>query len=101
MAIKKKKKKNRLSRIFICTTLVFASLALIYSGFKEVQTGMQIRANIEENTAKSTQLDEKKKELEKTKENLTNPDYIEYLARGKYLVTKDGEQVFKFSDTHN
>ena len=41
-------------------------------------------------------LNSKKKELEKTKQNLTNPDYVEYIARGKYLVTKEGEQVFKF-----
>ena len=31
-----------------------------------------------------------------SKQNLTNPDYVEYIARGKYLVTKEGEQVFKF-----
>ena len=34
--------------------------------------------------------------MEKAKQNLTNPDYVEYIARGKYLVTKEGEQVFKF-----
>ena len=33
---------------------------------------------------------QKMKELEKAKQNLTNPDYVEYIARGKYLVTKDG-----------
>ena len=42
------------------------------------------------------ELSSKKKELEKAKQNLTNPDYVEYIARGKYLVTKEGEQVFKF-----
>lgn len=53
---------------------------------------------MEDNKKESQALDERKEELEETKENLENPDYIEYLARGKYLVTKDGEQVFKFSD---
>lgn len=33
---------------------------------------------------------------ETARENLDNPDYVEYIARGRYLVTKEGEQVFKF-----
>ena len=39
--------------------------------------------------------------LEETKQKLTNPDYIEYIARGKYLVTKEGEQVFKFPSSED
>ena len=71
---------------------------MFYCGFKELETTAQIRLSMEDNKKESQALDERKEELEETKENLENPDYIEYLARGKYLVTKDGEQVFKFSD---
>lgn len=55
-----------------------------------------LKASIEQKKEEKKNLNSKKKELEKTKQNLTNPDYVEYIARGKYLVTKEGEQVFKF-----
>lgn len=102
MAVKKKKRRmSRFMRIFLSMILVALSGLFFYSGFQELKTTAEINASIQENKNKSSELDAKKEELEKTKENLTNPDYIEYLARGKYLVTKDGEQVFKFSGTHN
>ena len=94
-----KKSKSKVTRFLLCMMLLCASAGLIYSGAKELRTTAQIRLDIQEDNEESAALDEKKAELETTKENLTNPDYIEYLARGKYLVTKDGEQVFKFSES--
>lgn len=97
----KRKKKSKASRYILSFGLVLVSGLAIYSGVHELITTAEINQDIRENKEKSSELDSKKAELEKTKENLTNPDYIEYVARGKYLVTKDGEQVFKFSDSHN
>lgn len=97
----KKKRKNRgapIARFFVCVILLGVSGMLVYSGAKELKTTADIRISIQEDIEESAALDDKKAELETKKENLTNPDYIEYLARGKYLVTKDGEQVFKFND---
>ena len=56
----------------------------------------ELRTSINQKQKEKKALSSKKKELEKAKQNLTNPDYVEYIARGKYLVTKEGEQVFKF-----
>ena len=96
--MKKKKKKSPIKRFFVYSILLGLSCYMLYCGFKELETTAQIRLSMEDNKKESQALDERKEELEETKENLENPDYIEYLARGKYLVTKDGEQVFKFSD---
>ena len=99
--MKKQKRKTRISfiRISACLILLIASAFLVYNGAKELKTTADIRISIQEDEEESAALDEKKAELETTKENLTNPDYVEYIARGKYLVTKDGEQVFKFSES--
>ena len=35
------------------------------------------------------------------KEKLQDPEYLKYMVRGKYLVTKDGEQVFKLPTTQD
>lgn len=61
-----------------------------------MKTTFELKSQIQSNLQEAAQLDEKKKELETTKENLSNPDYVEYIARGKYLVSREGEQVFKF-----
>ena len=60
-----------------------------------VMSGFLIMGIVQKEKEKK-ELSSKKKELEKAKQNLTNPDYVEYIARGKYLVTKEEEQVFKF-----
>ncbi|MGN1275827.1 MAG: septum formation initiator family protein [Floccifex sp.] len=95
---KGKKRNNRFKKLVVYSALLFASVYMFWCGFKELETTAQIRLSMENNKKESQALDERKEELEETKNNLENPDYIEYLARGKYLVTKDGEQVFKFSD---
>ena len=68
---------------------------LVMSGFL-IMGGLQQLSMTHELKSSIVQKEKEKKELEKAKQNLTNPDYVEYIARGKYLVTKEGEQVFKF-----
>lgn len=92
----KNSEKSKIKRIILCFCMLLASGFLIFQGFKVIYTTYSIRNSIEENKEKSLELDEKKEKLEDEKKNLSNPDYIEYVARGKYLVTKQGEQVFKF-----
>lgn len=95
----KNKRKRSLStnaRIIICLILLLAAAALYWMGMQDFKTMVDLKNSITENTEKSKELDEKKEDLEETKQNLKNPDYLEQLARNKYLVTKEGEQVFKF-----
>ncbi len=94
--VKKRKRKLIFKRYVISLILLMVSFSLFYFGGQEIQTTFSLKGQIRETLKESAQLDEKKKELETTKENLSNPDYVEYIARGKYLVSKEGEQVFKF-----
>lgn len=98
---KPKRKLSTTTRIFICTLLILATAFLTWSGIQDLKTTAEIKLSIENNKKKSAELDETQSELEDTKQKLTNPDYIEYIARGKYLVTKEGEQVFKFPSSND
>ena len=69
---------------------------LIMGGLQQLSMTHELKSSIVQKEKEKKELSSKKKELEKSKQNLTNPDYVEYIARGKYLVTKEGEQVFKF-----
>ena len=99
---KSRKKKKRLSPAAKLIMVVCAAL-MILSGLSELKTMYDLHRSISDTQQKQSALNAEKKELKKKKKNLSDPDYIEYIARGKYLVTKEGEQVFKFSnnDTNN
>lgn len=93
--IKKRTRMNSV-RVIFCIGMLLVSAIFIAQGVNVIKTTYVIQENIEKNKAKAKELDDKKAALEDKKENLSNPDYLEYVARGKYLVSKQGEQVFKF-----
>lgn len=99
MAKSRKKRRKRMSRM-VALVLVVCGTLMIISGLSELKTMVDIHQSISQTQKKQSTLKSKKKELEKQKKNLSDPEYIEYIARGKYLVTKDGEQVFKFPDSN-
>ena len=63
---------------------------------QDVGTFFSLKASISQNQKQLEEVKAEKDEMTSTKNNLTNPDYIEYLARGKYLVSQENEQIFKF-----
>lgn len=101
MANKRKKKKtNRLvkflGRGFIALLLLFGAGSLAVLATNDVFTYFQLRDDIEKNQAILEETSQTQQELEETRKNLTNPDYLEFVARGKYHVSRYGEQVFVF-----
>ena len=92
----KAKRKIKPKRFIFCVCMLLASGIMFYQGGKVIYTTFAIKENIKEGKKKSLELDQKKADLEGKKEDLSNPDYVEYVARGKFLVTKQGEQIFKF-----
>ena len=95
------KGKKRLSHIIMYIALVGMTGYFLVSGFQQLSIMYDLKTNISAKEQTKKTLTAKKKKLEKTKQNLTNPDYVEYVARGKYLVTKEGEQVFKFPSSED
>ena len=94
------KKKTRKKRVLLNkkTSFLLAALSILMISIciSDVQTMVDLQQSIEENEAVRDDVLAERNQLASEKEKLTNADYIEYLARGKYLVTKYGEQVFKF-----
>ena len=91
-----KGKRNKVQHFFVYIAMLVMSGFLIMGGLQQLSMTHELKSSIVQKKKEKKGLSSKKKELEKAKQNLTNPDYVEYLARGKYLVTKEGEQVFKF-----
>lgn len=93
-----KKRRTKKSRNWIYVLMLACTIGFSISSFSEIKTWFDLKQSIIKTKADTKSVKAKQESLKKEKEKLLDPAYIEYLARGKYLVTKDGEQVFKFSD---
>ena len=82
-------KGKAMRKAVLCAFLLGGTIYLTWSGIQDLQTTAQLRLNIQENKDQIA-------DLEKTYQNLSNPDYARYFAMGRYHVTQDGEQVFIF-----
>lgn len=91
-----KGKRKKVQHFFVYIAMLVMSGFLIMGGLQQLSMTHELKSSIVQKEKEKKELSSKKKKLEKAKQNLTNPDYVEYIARGKYLVTKEGEQVFKF-----
>ena len=96
-----KGRRKKIQHVFVYFVMLGMSAFLIMGGMRQLAMTHELRTSINQKQKEKKALSSKKKELEKANQNLTNPDYVEYIARGKYLVTKEGEQVFKFPSKDN
>lgn len=67
---------------------------MIYTAAQDVVMTIQLKKEISSSQKMVDDLESEKSSLAKEKENLENPDYVKRFVRGKYLVSKPGEQVF-------
>ena len=91
-----KGKRKKVQHFFVYIAMLVMSGFLIMGGLQQLSMTHELKSSIVQKDNEKKVLTSNKNEMEKAKKNLTNPDYVEYIARGKYLVTKEGEQVFKF-----
>ncbi len=94
-----KKRKHRVSNI-LGTLFLLAMLGgsgwLAIAGMNDIDTFIKLKSEVKANEELLDATKAEQEKLEATKKNLTNPDYLELVARGKYHVLREGEQVFVF-----
>ncbi len=97
MQTSKKKQTKTKKRTGGIWTFIFiiASCAFIYQIGKDIMTTVHLKTEIAESDEQIRQIEEQIAQLEEEKENLGNPEYVKRFARGKYMVSKEGEQLFK------
>lgn len=97
--VKRSQRKKKISRLR-AGALGFGMLmiagAFVTAAFQDVLTYYNLNMEIKANTELLEKTKAEQEQLETTKKNLTNPDYLEFVARGRYHVSKSGEQVFVF-----
>ena len=99
---KEKTQKKRLKKIiYHLKSLLLLSLSAlcIYSVTHEVITYMDIRKKMSEEQAIANQIKTETEALIKQKEMLQDPNYAINYARGKLLISQNGEQIFSLDDS--
>lgn len=97
---KKKKRRrktfSRMTRGIVLFGMILVAGLFAFSAINEIVTYGRLKNEVSANRQLLEETNREKEELENTKKNLTNPDYLEFVARGKYHVSRSGEQVFVF-----
>ena len=96
-----KKKKKILSTILkICFLILFVivSSLMLHGVFKEFNTTTALRKDLQSTHTTYTELIQQKKEVQKETQNLQDDEYQKMFCRGKFLLTRENEQIFVFKN---
>ena len=95
--VQKPLRKNMSIYIFISLFAVAFSCVFLVGVYSEIQTTLTLKAQVEEAKSQLEVVQQENDYLVVQKEKLNDEDYIQSYARGKYSVSKEGEQVFYLS----
>ena len=91
---KKKKRKMTPFLKFLCFALIAVSIYLLAQVGREFYTTVTLRRQLEEVQEKYQQVMDENSYLVTERAKLEDPEYIQSYARGNYMLSKDGEQIF-------
>lgn len=87
------KKKRRMRNILSVFLIMIASL-LTYKSAQEVLTTIQLHQEISSTNLQIEELQDQQAKLEEQKKKFEDEEYIKRYARGKYLMSKEGETIY-------
>ena len=102
--VKKKKKQKRKMTPFlrlICYLIIAASVFLLVEVAKEIYTTVELRKQLAEVQQKYQEVQDESAYLLQEREKLTDPDYVQSYARGNYMLSREGEQIFYLPENEN
>lgn len=102
--VKKKKKQKRKMTPFlrlICYLIIAASVFLLVEVAKEIYTTVELKKQLAEVQEKYKEVQDESAYLLQEREKLTDPDYVQSYARGNYMLSREGEQIFYLPENEN
>ncbi|MFV0379312.1 MAG: FtsB family cell division protein [Anaerorhabdus sp.] len=94
--VKKVRKKRRRTpfTLFLCLGLIAFSIWLFKGVIDEINTMAYLKNNLDDAKSKLKEVQEENDFLISQKEKLKDPNYVKSYARGNYMLTKEGEEIF-------
>ena len=94
MSNAKPKKKRRVLSALVSLCLLVGASFFLYQAFQEIVNTYNLTKELQ--TAKSIldDISNENKYLNEQKTKLLDPEYVKSYARGTYMLSKEGEQIF-------
>ncbi len=97
----KKKKRIRkpiryIGLFLFCAFLIACIVYFTLGTNKQIRTTFSLRADLKIYEEQLKALEAERDSLKNQKEKLTDENYVSNVARGKYLFSKDNEQIYYF-----
>ena len=92
----KRKKKRKLTPVvkLICFVIIGLSFYLIYLSFNEFVTMIELKSDLADVQEQLQQVQDENTYLTSQRDKLQDPDYVQSYARGNYMLTKEGENIY-------
>ena len=92
----KRKKKKKLTPVvkLICFVIIGLSFYLIYLFFNEFVTMIELKSDLADVQEQLQQVQDENTYLTSQRDKLQDPDYVQSYARGNYMLTKEGENIY-------
>ena len=92
----KRKKKKKLTPVvkLICFVIIGLSFYLIYLSFNEFVTMIELKSDLADVKEQLQQVQDENTYLTSQRDKLQDPDYVQSYARGNYMLTKEGENIY-------
>lgn len=94
MAEAKKKSKFNIASLLLSIVLLSGSFYFLYLAGSELLSSYQLKKELESSTALLKEIQKENIELKEQKSKLEDPEYVKSYARGEYMLSKEGEQIF-------
>lgn len=94
MSIKPKKKKNRYLSIFISVVLLSGAGFFLYQSVLEIISTYNLTKELRTAESILEEIENENQYLNEQKTKLEDPEYVKSYARGTYMLSKEGEQIF-------
>ncbi|MBQ1827033.1 MAG: septum formation initiator family protein [Erysipelotrichaceae bacterium] len=98
-----KKKKSAMPILMIIASVLMVG-AIVFFALeisKEVETTFTLLTDISDAKKEIAELKEEEEKLIRQKEQLTDENYVRTWARGEYLITKEGEEIYRLPATRH
>ncbi len=89
-----KKRKKKVLTIVLSLILFIGAGFLLISSLEEIMSTAQLKEELRESEQLLASIKKENIELSDQKEKLEDPEYVKSYARGTYMLSKEGEQIF-------
>lgn len=86
--------RKKIINLFVSFLFVLLSAYFLFIGFKDLALNFKLNDDVKKSQEEIAQLEAKNEQLENQRAKLQDPEYVKNYARGAYMLSKDGEQVF-------